>query len=78
MDGMRRLAPLLLALAACSEPSAVKVTPTDRFAVPASLAIQARASRAKVSTRPLSFLSDTVNPPTAGAGGSELAGPLGG
>jgi hypothetical protein len=44
MAGTRKLAPLLLALAACSEPAGTKVTPTDRFAVPAAVAVQARAS----------------------------------
>lgn len=40
---MRRLALLsVLALAACGEPSAVKITPTDRFALPASVALTAR------------------------------------
>jgi hypothetical protein len=38
----RRLAPLLLALAACGEPNAVKMSPTDRFAIPATVAVTAR------------------------------------
>jgi len=42
MAGMHRLAPLLMALAACSEPAAVKVSPTDRFAIPATLAVMER------------------------------------
>jgi hypothetical protein len=44
MAATHRLAPLLLVLAACSEPAGVKVSPTDRFVVPATLAVQARAS----------------------------------
>ena len=34
----------LLALAACGEPSAVRTTPTDRFAFPSAVAVTARAS----------------------------------
>ena len=38
----RRLAPLLLLLAACSEPSSSLTAPTDRFAFPAALGLVAR------------------------------------
>lgn len=38
------LSPLLLALVACGEPSAVRPPPTDRFAFPSAVAVTARAS----------------------------------
>jgi hypothetical protein len=40
---MRRSALLLLVLASCGEPAAVRLTPTDRFAFPASVALTAGA-----------------------------------
>jgi len=39
---MRRSALFLLALAACSEPTLARLTPTDRFAYPAAVAVTAR------------------------------------
>ena len=39
---MRRMVLLLLALAACGEPSAARLSPTDRFVFPAAVALTAR------------------------------------
>lgn len=82
---MRRLAPLLLVLAACSEPAAVKVTPLDRFAFPASLALldrQAGGQALLVASGNYDLTYDaktggtllSVDPRLAADGGSAIAG----